>query len=228
MRQYPEWLVKGDAPNPQDGRLVSVRNTCSFSFNPYNYNFFLEMPTGGEALTDNDVQTFINQVDLISRIVNDYLGLDTFTRISFRAWYLFSFDSLSESKNWLSHLGYFSISDKLITAFRGEIEAATMAILLTSTDRKYRLSFNSVERQAQLNLGEEILTVRASTLSKDQDKFLRQQMQAKRRMHLNPEFAAMFDIDAFQEDPISIDPRDFIETSIDQYSERLTSAAGGK
>ena len=34
----------------------------------------------------------------------------------------------------------------------------------------------------------------------------------------------MIDIDAFQEDPISIDPRDFVVTSLDQFLKNLSSA----
>lgn len=227
MRDHPEWMIKGDSPNPQDGRLVSVKNGCSFVFSPYNYTFQLDMPTGGESLSEADLTGFVDQVDLISRIVNDYLELEVFTRIGVRTWHLFGFQSLSAATDWLNSLGYYSISNELLKAFEGTIDAATVTMLLTGTDRKFRLSFSSVERQAQIDLGDEILNIRASTLSKDQDKFLKQQMQVRRRVHSNPAFAALIDIDVFQEEPISIDPKDFIDTSINQYSERLNTAAKG-
>ncbi len=70
LRQHPEWMIKGDSPNPQDGRLVSMRNGCSFAFSPYSYNFGLDMPAGGEPLSDSDVAGFVDQTDLLSRIVN--------------------------------------------------------------------------------------------------------------------------------------------------------------
>jgi hypothetical protein len=66
--------------------------------------------------------------------------------------------------------------------------------------------------------------VRASSLSKDQNKFLQKQVQARSRMRANPEYAAMIDIDAFQEEPPSVDPRDFIETSAQQFAGRLGAA----
>ncbi len=134
---------------------------------------------------------------------------------------MFSFGALAEATEWLCSLGYYSISPKLTTLFEGSLDAATVVVLLTGTERRFRISFSSVERQAQLDLGEEILNVRASTLSKDQDKFLLRQIETRRRMHSNPEFAALFDIDSFQERPVSIDARDFIETSMKQYSDRL-------
>jgi hypothetical protein len=48
-------------------------------------------------------------------------------------------------------------------------------------------------------------------------------MKAKSRMLANPSFAALIDVDAFQEDPLSVDPRDFIETSLLQAESRLTA-----
>lgn len=138
-----------------------------------------------------------------------------------RAWYVFSFNSVLEATKWLISLDYYSISPKLTESFDASLDAASVVLLLSGKERKYRISFSSVERQAQLNLGEEILSVRTSKLSKDQDKFLLKQLEAKRRVHSNPEFAALLDVDAFQENPLSIDARDFIEMSMKDYADKL-------
>jgi hypothetical protein len=53
---------------------------------------------------------------------------------------------------------------------------------------------------------------------------LQKQELVKRRMRSNPEYAALIDIDAFQEEPDAVDPRDFIETSLQQISAGLTKA----
>ena len=227
LRDHPEWMMKGDSANPQGTGLVNIDNGCSFSFSAYNYVFGLEMPAGGEALTDNDLRVFIDQTEMLSTIVNDSLGLEDFTRIGLRTWHLFEFDSTIEATKWHANLGIYTLSGDLTNTFEATIEAASIAILLSSKERQYRLSLSSVERQAQLDLGEEILNVRASKLSKDQDKFLRRQLEAKRRIHANPLFAAMVDIDAFQEQPISVDPRDFITNSMTQCAESLTKLEAG-
>jgi len=221
LRDHPEWMIKADTPNPQAGSLVSIDNGCSFVFSPYNYTFVLEMPAGGEPLSEKERSEFVDQVELLSVIVSDSLGLEAFTRIGMRAWYLFSFDKLSESTEWLTSLGFYSISPDLSKLFEATLDAASVVVLLSSKERQYRLSFSSVERQVQLDLGQEILSIRASTLSKDQDKFLLRQLETRRRIHANPQFAALLDIDAFQEDPISIDARDFIENSLKDHSEKI-------
>src|SRR5262249_21139803 len=153
-------------------------------------------------------EEFTDQADILSSIVIDQLGLTEFDRIGFRIWYLFGCKSKEEAEKWILDLGYYSVSPRLCEVFEGEIETAGAIIILASADRKFRIALNAVENQAQIDIGQEVLTVRASMLHKDQDKFLRQQMQAKRRMLHNPGFGAMIDVDAFQEIPISLDVRD--------------------
>jgi hypothetical protein len=118
-------------------------------------------------------------------------------------------------------LGYYSIASDLNKAFDGAVEITNATVIIGATDRKFRIALNGVENQAQLDMGEEILNVRAANLSKDQDKLLKEQMRVKRRLTVNPGFAAMIDVDAFQDSPISIDPRDFIQTSIAKIEQAL-------
>lgn len=224
MRSHPEWVVKGDDPTPHSGKLISINNGCSLSFSAHSYNLILEMPTGGDPLSDKDVDIFVYQAEMLSQILNDYLGLEEFTRIGLRAWYLFRCQSKKEAQKWMDDLGIYSTSQKTLEAFGGSIDAASVVFVIDSQDRKYRLSVSVVEQQAQVDLGEEILSVRASTLSKDQNKFLLKQDQVRRRVRSNPEFAGLIDIDAFQDNPISIDPRDYIETSIKHFNEKLSAA----
>jgi hypothetical protein len=225
MREQPEWVIKNDTSNPQVGSLVSLRNGCSFNFSSFKYDFSLEMPLGRDhPLSDDELKDFVEQVDLLSRIVHDHLGLKEFNRIGFRAWYLFGCRDKEEAEQWLGSLSCYSISPKLSAAFGGQLESTGVAAVIAGTDRKFRAAFNVVERHAYLDLGEDLLQVRASSLSKEQKKHLQKQELVKRRMRSNPEYAALIDIDAFQEEPLTVDPRDFIETSLQQFSDGLTKA----
>lgn len=118
----------------------------------------------------------------------------------------------------------YSLSPQFSAAFGGQFESAGIAAVIAGNDRKFRVAFNAIERHAQLDLGEGLLQVRASSLSKKQNKHLQKQELVKRRMRSNPEYAALIDIDAFQEEPDSVDPRDFIETSLQQIPAGLTKA----
>ena len=97
---------------------------------------------------------------------------------------------------------------------------------MQGTDRVYRISLNPVERQAQLDLGSEILSVRSSALSKEQNKVLIKQIQAKRRLLASPGHAAMIDVDASLEDPLKIDCSDFVIQSVKNVQDKLPVALG--
>jgi hypothetical protein len=223
MRDQPEWLLKGGSPDPQNAGLVSVRNGCNFNFSGVKLDTSLQRPSGGEPLSGAEVGEFAEQTEILTRIVIDQLGLNDFARIGFRAWYLFSCNSKEEAERWILNLGYYNVGARSKIAFKGEVETTNFTMILASHDRKFRIALNSVENQAQLNLGKEILSVRASGLPKDQREVLLKQMKVRHRMLVNPEFAAMIDVDAFQEDPISVDPEDFIKTSIEQVENGLST-----
>ena len=121
----------------------------------------------------------------------------------------------------MNSLGYFDVGPKLKEAFPGEVKTSDVTFIIAGEDREFRVAINSVENKAQMNLGDEILGLRASVLSQEQNKFLLEQQKAKRRIMVNPSYAAMIDVDVFQEHPLSIDARDFITTSIGQVEKGL-------
>jgi hypothetical protein len=223
MREAPEWVLKGEQVNPQGASLVSIDNQCSFNFSSHRMDFGIEQAMGGE-IGEQEIESFVEQVDLVSAIVIDQLNLSKFTRIGMRLWYLFRCKDKPESEKWLASLGMFTVSDSLKTAFGGEIEATGFSVVIVGSDRKFRIAFNGVEQSSLIDLGSELMLVRASGLNSDQGKILGQSATRSKRVHVPPQFAAMVDIDAYQEDPISVEPRDFILTSRSNPMERLFSA----
>jgi hypothetical protein len=116
------------------------------------------------------------------------------------------------------------VSPKLVSAFEGQLEAANMAVLIESKDRKFRVAFNSIERTVPLNLGEGILNVPPRSLPKGQREHLVEQLKLKKRLAHNPQFAAMIDIDAFQDEPRIVKAGEFVRTSLEQLKRFLEAA----
>ena len=130
--------------SPQNSPLISVANNCVFNFSTLKMDFGLEQPVESE-IEQADVNHFIEQIDLVSRIVIDQLGLKEFSRIGIRAWYLFRCQDKEESERWLKQLNLFSISDRLKEAFGGEVESAGMSAIIAGQDRKFRIALNGAE-----------------------------------------------------------------------------------
>lgn len=221
-RQEKEWVLKTN-PDPQTSALASVRNSATFNFSSSQLDLFLEKPGAGEPLTHPETEDFINQAEIISRIVIDQLGLNEFTRIGFRAWYLIGCDNSKDAEKWLLDLGVYKLDSKLTSAFNGKLEVTNFTAIIAGEDRKFRIALNGVENNAQIDLGSEILNIRASRLKENQNKMLIEQLKAKRRRAVNPSYAVLIDVDAAQEDPVSIDIRDFIKTSVQKIEKGLQS-----
>ncbi len=213
LKDYPEWTLLSDHPNPQSAPLVSFANSCQFHFSGRKLDLALERPLGEDPLGPDDVEQFARQTEDVSAVVLDQLGLQEFSRIGFRAWFLFPAATQQESEQWLRGLECFSVSGAIATSWGGQIEAASVAVVLASDDRKYRIAFSGVERQAQLRIGEEILNVRPRDLPEKQRQFLLEQQRVKARMHRSPEHAAMIDVDAYAEEPAVVEPYRFVESS---------------
>ena len=226
MKRSPEWILSDNTPNPQNAPLMSLRNGTSFNFSALKYNFALEQTLGADKdLEKKDIGEFIEQVDLISSIVNERLNLNDFNRVGFRIWYLFASETKENSEEWISQLlKTMPIDHSICKTLNGSIEAKNYVVVIASSDRKFRISINGVERNAQIDLGGNILNIRASKLSHNQDKFLLTQLRAKKRIAKNPVFAAMIDIDSFVEMPKGVDGKDFITVSLNQIEKMLQEA----
>jgi hypothetical protein len=228
LRQLPEWFPRDDQVSPQNAPLVSARNGAVLSFSARKLDLSLERALGKEPISDDEVKAFVSQVDECTAIVVDQLGLKEFTRIGFRVWLLFSAASKDETEKWLLDLKWYNISSKLTNAFGASEPAAVGAgIVLKSDDRSFRIGFNGVERQMQVDLGEGVLSVRPSSLPKGQREHLIKQQQVKKLKIENPLFGAMIDIDAYQDDPDpkTLNPGDFIGTSLERIYNNLRTAA---
>jgi hypothetical protein len=227
MDDYPEWTADPVDPNPQSASLISLANSCVLSIGTRKLDLSLEIPVGGAPLEKDDVDKFSDQVDHSTAIVTDQLGLCEFDRIGCRLWYIFPCDTQEDSESWLASLKCYAVSPALVRAFGGTQEALGVAVVITSGDRTYRVAFNGVQRTASVDLGKAILNVRVRDLGHDQRRMLREQEKTKARIRQSPEFPAMIDIDAYVENPESLEARDFVSSSHAEALERLRNAVEG-
>jgi hypothetical protein len=207
--QYPEWTVKDDGVSPQNAPLVSLRNQTLLNFSVKSLNLSQEMRPGGQPLTNEDVKVFAEQVDQAATLIIEELGLKEFERMGFRVWYLFPCASLAESFRWLEDLKLVTISPKFSSSFSNQLESTSIAVVFGG-ETKYRIALNQVESSAQLDVGQEILNVRASKLPNNQKQIFNQQLQVKKRLLANPQFAAMIDVDAFRDEPQLLAAKEFV------------------
>lgn len=220
IETYPEWIVK-DSPNPQIAGLTSLVNGCQFHFSSHKMDFSLEQAIGGVEINIGELEHFIKQVQIISTLVAEILNLKNFSRIGVRTWNIFPASSETESKQWIRDLGLFNEQQNLIGSFDGSLDTVSLIVVIKGKDRNFRLEVSAVERQAQFDAGQDILSIKASAQPKNQRQILLQQMEAKRRLVANPEYASLVDVDVYQEYPQVINTQDFLESSLKMVKDGL-------
>jgi hypothetical protein len=223
MHDHPEWFMR-DGASPSSAPLVSLTNSACLNFSSTRYDLSIEKVPGEDPVSEEDVLEFFSQSDYIHDIISTHLGLAEFSRIGFRAWYLFGCDSEDEAERWLKSLGCYTISPALPSAFKGTLEDTGVSVLITGPDRKYRIAFHGVQRTAQVDFGQGLLTLQPRYMHTGQKKALAERERLKKRMRQNPDFAAMIDIDAFQENPHVIAPSRFLQSSKEQFLPMLAKA----
>jgi len=183
MREKPEWMPFVDEPNPQKAPLINTKNRNVFNFSALKYDLALEQEIGNKAaLTKNNIREFQEDADYLSKIINEELGLQEFTRIGFRIWYLIGTESNMDSDKLISSLGILKIDDLIAEIFNGKIENRNFTIIFEGQDRKFRLSVNSVERKgASSYFDENVLKVHARQLPKNQKTHLMKQIKVKQK-----------------------------------------------
>jgi hypothetical protein len=221
MSSHPEWMPRSEHVSPQNAPMVSAVNQSVFNFSSKKLDFSLEQSIRS-GISAAEVESFCSQVDQLSTIVITQLSLKEFERIGLRSWYIFPCTDKDEAEKWLTDLGAFQIAPELGAIFGGEIRDVAVATVVSGTDRDYRIGFNSVEKLALIDLGSEVMAVRTSALSRDQGRaFAHHQKREPNRVIAMPAFAAMIDIDAYQEAPKWPDPGDFVRTSLNEARRRL-------
>ncbi len=224
MKSSPEWILRSDQVGPNNAPLVSTENQCTFSFSSQKLDFSIEQSPRNE-LTKTDIEKFAEQVGLVSTLVIDQLSLKEFSRIGLRVWHMFPCNDKAESEKFLTDLPAFAISSDLITAFGGSVTSVGVAVVISGDDRDYRVGFSCVERLALIDLGSELLSIRKTGLSPEQQRSLsRQGSSEPNRVYSQPAFAAMIDIDSSREEPEWPDPVDFVLTSLTESTRRLENS----
>jgi hypothetical protein len=222
-RDHGEWVFANQA-SPQNANLYSMRNECRLVFSALSCSLNIDRTNSSILIANEDIDDFAIQCEEMTSVVIDELGLTEFSRIGFRAWYYFPCESKQESDMWIQELGIINLAPDLISAYGSGLESMSLAVVITGQDHRLRIGFESLETSAQLHPGPEIINIKASKLRGGQKAFLREQLRSRRRLEINAKHAATIDFDSFQEDPPSIDARDFVIRSFSLFMDRFFRA----
>jgi hypothetical protein len=235
LREHPEWILANAQPNPQNAPLVSTRNSCRFNFSAERLDLSILMPLKGDAIAQEDLDAFYVQTEQLTSIVVDQLSLDDFSRLGCRIWWLVPFAEKRQAEAWLRGLDLFTISPSLLSSFGGEVEDVVIGVGITSTDRKFRIGLEVVERAVAMDLGDSVFNIPPHKLKQTNEKgkkgrdrldALVASQRVKKVMQQNQPFGVMIDVDASQEEPEVIHAGEFVKSSFGSALDKLRQAIG--
>jgi len=224
MRENPEWRLYTKEPNPQEAPLINIYTRSIFNFSALKYDLTLEHdPINKKTLTKDSLDVFSKQADYLSTVVNEELGLNDFSRIGIRIYYLIGTESNENSAILIEKLALFQKNEILEQKLQGQIKGRDLAFIIASEDRKFRFSIEAVERQQSFDFDDIPLNIKPGRISHDQNKLLAKQEVAKTHLKINPKYGVMIDIDSYIENPLEIDAIEFIESSFSKNEQILTA-----
>jgi hypothetical protein len=225
LTQTPEWVL-GDAA-PSGTTVFHMTTSAAMSFSHLAANIQIDRSSGDEAIDDEEVKEYATLADEYLGLVFDELEVKEWSRIGYREHYYFAAETKEEAESWLGKLGVNTVSPGLVSAFNGTVDSAAFSVALEGEECSYRIALAGIERSAQVPIGDNALTVRASGLPNKQKEALKAALKRQRQRQVNSAFAAMLDIDAFRNEPTEPAVKDFIEqcnsTNLDRFRSACTT-----
>jgi hypothetical protein len=200
LREMPDWVLTPE-PTTRGTNLHNLLTGTRLVFALESASLSLDRSSTDEVIDAEEVTEFIRQLEDVVGLVLDELEVTEFTRVGYREYHHFAFDSKEEAEKWLQELGLVTVSAGLYEVFKATPEAIGVAIVLQGENCRYRIGLNGVERPAQIPAGDTILSVRASATHERQRQALLKALKQERQRQINSAFAVVLDVDAYLLNP---------------------------
>lgn len=163
---------------------------------------------------------FASCADSFSSVVVNALELTDFTRIGFRAWYLYPAGDREESQELVRRSKLARLHPGLQEAL-GNVTETSYRLVVERPDHMVRIAVAPFEQAMDLPPGViQTARERAKDHSRDQKRVLLDKIKAERVIKSYPQFGVLVDLDAYIEDPPYPDDlsvSDFIATAAEDF-----------
>jgi hypothetical protein len=223
LKASTEWVVASE-PTSQAASLYNVTTGTQLGFSSSSASLLIDKTVSDELIDAEEVATFLEQVDPVLGMVLDELEVSEFLRIGFRQHFYFPCDTQEESEQWIRNLGVVAVSSNVAQAFAGSLEDLGFAITLQGEECRYRIALNSIERSAQVPVGDTVLSIRTSGIPRGQKKALVDALKKKRQRQINSAFAVLLDMDAYLLEPVEPNLQDFVQERVENNLKKFADA----
>jgi len=170
------------------------------SFSSEQYGLSLMKTVDGDPLKQQDIENFAEKIKNASSIIISEFKIKTeqIRRAGSRLIYYIPFKNHEEASDWLLEANIINITKADL--FEGELFSPSFNVRWKGGLFTYALRVEIYETRAQIDVGEGLLSIRASQQSSKQKKLLFEQQKVRHRMRVNPDYFVSVDFDLYIED----------------------------
>lgn len=197
LRDFDAWKF-GDIGTGSCKILCEEQNQ-TFAFGPSKLD--LSQSQDLKVVTLPPIADFANVADRFSEIVTSTIGVDSFSRIGFRCWYLYPTSSREDARERILSLKVM----KGVRDFAADPEtlsSPTLQFTVERATRQVRVAISTFEQQVELTPGiEQAARTRARDQPVRQQQILLEKLRARHMIASLPRCGVLVDLFAFIEDP---------------------------
>ncbi len=197
----PDWFFNPDTKNGLAGNFVCVSSGMDASIGETRITVNLSPKPDLAPYDKDEIHEFAAECDFLADIYMNNVQPAERTRIGFRQFYESDFDSEDLANQWVLSLGVVPFSPGVAEAFGGNVTDLNFQMVIDSGTYRTRLAVESGNKEALLDRGDTVATVRSHMLSKKQKETLLEAERKSAWVRRRRSASATIDIDSYIESP---------------------------
>lgn len=197
----PDWFFNPDTRNGLAGNFVCISSGLDASIGETRITVKLSPKPDLAPYDKDEIRSFAAECDFLADVYTSNVQPEERTRIGFRQFYEADFESEDLANKWVLSLGVVPANPIVAEAFGGEVADLNFNMVIDNETHRTRLAVESGKKEALLDRGDAVATIRSHMLSERQDRTLAEAERKSAWVRRRRSATATIDIDSYVESP---------------------------
>ncbi|WP_345682435.1 hypothetical protein [Novipirellula caenicola] len=197
----PDWFFNPDTKNGLAGSFVCVSSGLDASIGDTRITASLSQKPDLAPYSAEDISQFASECDYLADVYCSNVKPSERTRIGFRQFYEADFETEELANQWVMSLNIVAPNDSIATTLESEITNLSFAMTLRAKQYGIRLAIESGQKNALIDRGDNVATVRPHMLSEKQKEVLLQAEKRSAWIKRSRSSSVTIDLDSYVEQP---------------------------
>lgn len=197
----PDWFFNPDTKSGLAGNFVCVSSGLDASIGETRITVNLAPKPDLAPYSMDEIHEFAAECDFLADVYTSNVQPAERARIGFRQFYEADFDSEDLADEWVLSLGVVPAAPVLADEFGGKVTNLSFVVVIDNETYRTRLAVETGRKEALLDRGDAVATVRSHMLSKKQRDTLHEAERKSAWVRRRRSASATIDIDSYTEWP---------------------------